>query len=96
MRKFLVPIAAAIVALLPSASNATTTPSTSASDSSKPADLSNTSKVIEQITYRVGGDEHLLLMKQTLKGDVFAQHGSHYSHGSHGSHSSHASHRSGY
>lgn len=51
--------------------------------------------VIERIFYQIKNQEHLLFMRKSASGAIYADHSSHASHGSHGSHGSHSSHSSG-
>lgn len=95
---FLVSVATALSALLSNTSQAVTAGSNSPSESSErpgPASATNlsTDPIVQRLTYPIGTEEHLLLMRKPVSGMIYAAHGSH---GSHRSHASHSSHRSGY
>lgn len=96
-KKFLIPIGSAVAALLPvdshalaNASHTEKFPSDEKQTASlvKPVDLD---QVIKQLSYTTSSSEaHLLLVRRSNSGNLYAGHGSHVSHSSHGSH------RSGY
>lgn len=44
--------------------------------------------IVERLTYQTESEKHLLLLRRTGSGNIYADHSSHGSHGSHGSHSS--------
>ena len=50
-----------------------------------------TDAIVRELAYQIGDDEHLLLMKRSEAGEIYAYHRSHRSHRSHNSHSSHRS-----
>ena len=95
-KRFMVPVGVAALALATSA-NSTTSPVGSSTKEKidtthnhielAKIDLSSES-VVDEIGYKKGNEEHLLLMKRSERGNLFAAHGSHSSHGSHGSHRS--------
>ena len=82
-RAFLVPLAAAVAALMTSAGAASTTP------------LEKTANLGIHTGSSAGPDPRPLVLHRSTTDNTVAQHSSHASHGSHGSHGSHASHSSG-
>jgi hypothetical protein len=98
-RKFLIPVAAAVVGLIsPSAGNgsessADTRPTLGQTAGTVNSDEGNRDATLQTISYRQGNEAHALLLQRSPSGTVYPQHQSHSSHGSHGSHGSH---RSGY
>jgi hypothetical protein len=98
LKQFLVPVGAALAALLPNPSNAAKAPIEAPTDLLKLDDTQKTStksisRILRQLRYKIGNDAHALTLHKSPSGAIFAQHGSHASHSSHGSHGSH---RSGY
>lgn len=97
-KRFLIPIGAAIAALLPFKIQAAMTTSDAPLSSneslrvptSKPAIAD---PIVQEMKYLMGSEAHSLLLRQSSIGTLYAGHGSHMSHYSH---SSHRSHRSGY
>lgn len=101
LKKFLVPVAAALAALVSNTSQAVTDPSVAATTPPAPARSTLAAQqshdpIVQTLHYQMGTEEHILLMRQPASGVMYAQHQSHWSHSSHSSHSSHMSHRSGY
>jgi hypothetical protein len=95
LKQLLVPVGAALAALLPNPSDAAKAPIEASTDLLKLHDTQNTSaksisRILRQLTYKIGNDAHALTLHKSPSGAIFAQHGSH------SSHSSHSSHRSGY
>lgn len=101
-KRFLVPIGAAIAALLPFKIHAAIPVSDGQASADTSVPLLAAAKpvvndpLIREMHYIMGSEAHALLLRQSSAGIIYAGHGSHASHGSHGSHSSHSSHRSGY
>lgn len=96
---FLIPIGAAVAALLPIHGAATPVvqqvpnqlrPTPSSLHYSQEA-VSDT--VMKELTYPLGSELHSLILRQAESSLIYAGHGSHHSHYSH---QSHRSHRSGY
>ena len=94
----MIPVGVAAIALASSANAAVSknnlnfkekADTTQSKDELEGKDLSHET-VVDELRYSIGSDEHLLLMKRSERGTLFAGHGSH------GSHGSHSSHRSGY
>lgn len=94
---FLIPVSAAVAALLPVGVQALPTPLLpNISLGPNPLSAENhqtTDPIIQTMQYLLGSEAHALLLRQADSGVLYAGHGSHASHGSHGSHGSH---RSGY
>ena len=93
-KKLIVPIGAALAALIPTVTEATKVPA----DSLEPQGTAkigteSVSPVLQRLMYQIGQNAHTLTLHKSSAGTLYAQHGSHASHGSHGSHGSH---RSGY
>lgn len=98
-KRFLIPLGAAVAALLPVKAQATL----NTADTQKlPDDAARTSslaaagdhnRVLGELTYVAQSEIHSLVLRQSSTGMLYAGHGSHRSHGSH---ASHRSHRSGY
>lgn len=94
-KKFLIPIASAVAALLPVKAHALV----NAPDVEKlPSDgdysclhsSKDNKQVVKQFTYTSRSEVHSLLLRRSSSGALYAGHMSHWSH------SSHTSHRSGY
>ena len=98
-KRFLVPVGAAVAALLPLKIQAAPNPpsselSTSGTPSISPSvNPTPTDPIVQELTYAIQSEIHALLLRQSSAGALYAGHGSHRSHASHHSHSSH---RSGY
>lgn len=97
-KKFLIPVGAAVAALLPVGAQAIPTPQQTSDVAFgrsivSAAGLQTNDPVFQTIQYLIGTEAHALLLRQPAPGVLYAAHGSHRSHGSHGSHGSH---RSGY
>ena len=93
-KKFLIPVGAAVAALISSQSHAALT-SAEPKIPSQLGDLGSDIKeskdtIVEKLIYQLKEDQHVLLLLKPGSGLIYAQHGSH------ASHASHASHRSGY
>lgn len=90
---FLIPVAAAVAALSPSAQAKTSpqAPTTDASNLAQSAAVSPLAGMIQ--TYEKNGELHELMMQPSDAGVMLSYH---RSHSSHSSHRSHYSHRSGY
>ncbi|MES2188746.1 MAG: His-Xaa-Ser repeat protein HxsA2 [Pseudomonadota bacterium] len=86
--KFLVPLSVAVSAVAPAA---TAMVSHIPASSSESPVRKATDAVVREVAYQIGTDEHLLLMKRSDEGEIYAYHRSHRSHRSHNSHSSHRS-----
>lgn len=86
--KFLIPLSAAVAAIAP-AQIAIASPSPAATAGSSVRHAADA--VVQEISYQIGTEEHLLLMKRSDAGEIYAYHRSHRSHRSHSSHSSHRS-----
>ena len=95
-KKFLIPIGTAVAALVPLKLHATAVGPTqpTAPEGAVPALPSvtpmDTDRVVQELSYRLHSEMHVLLLRQPRSGPLYAGHGSHMSHHSHGSH------RSGY
>lgn len=100
--RFLIPLGAAVAALLPFKVQAALNPPSTEQSTDSALRVSPSANptlgdpVIQEIAYMVQSEVHALLLRQSNSGILYAGHGSHRSHGSHESHSSHGSHRSGY
>lgn len=97
-KKFLIPVSAAIAALISPQTQAVPASSSdkATSDEAKVLEQLRAGEshiVVQKLMYSLGEDEHALVLHRSTSGALYAQHGSHQSHGSHGSHRSH---RSGY
>lgn len=94
---FLIPVSAAVAALLPVGVQALPAPGQPAiTVGPSPLSVENrqtSDPIIQTMQYLLGSEAHALLLRQADSGVLYAGHGSHASHGSHGSHGSH---RSGY
>jgi len=103
-RKFLVSLGIAVTALIPNAIGAKAasvdprspdSPKESLTPRFPGDDIKYTKQlrdsIVERLTYQTEGEQHLLLLRRTGNGNIYADHSSHGSHGSHGSHSSHSS-----
>jgi hypothetical protein len=98
LKQLLIPVGAALAALLPNPSDAANGPIEAPTDLLKHHDTQKASpklisRILRELTYKIGNDAHALTLHKSPSGAIFAQHGSHASHSSHGSHGSH---RSGY
>jgi len=94
-KSFLVPVVAAITALISSNSFSTSHKFT---DSLHDPAAKNTTKASEEYSERLiqivrGTELHDLILKSSVDGQTYAYHSSHRSHSSHQSHSSHYSSR---
>jgi len=98
-KKFLIPVGAAVAALLPFQAQASLnqlTPQDFADGSLRTSLTVKpvvTDPIIQELTYLMQSEMHALVLRQSSAGALYAQHGSHMSHQSHHSHQSH---RSGY
>ena len=97
-KKLIVPIGAALAALISNVTEAATVPVKSPSDSLELQGIAKTgtesvSAILQRLMYQIGEDAHTIMLHKSSSGALYAQHGSH---SSHGSHQSHQSHRSGY
>lgn len=96
-KQFLIPVGAAVAALLPVGVQALPPPAQlDVPLRHSPLSVESgqtTDAVIKTMQYLLGSEAHSLLLRQAASGLLYAGHGSHASHGSHGSHGSH---RSGY
>ncbi len=95
--RFLIPVSAAVAALLPvgvQALPAPEQPSVTIGPTLLSVETRHTmDPILQTMRYLLGSEAHALLLRQADSGVLYAGHGSHASHGSHGSHGSH---RSGY
>jgi hypothetical protein len=100
LKKFLIPVTAAIAGLTTVNSQATVDLKAPVTELKSDQIASKLSAISREETKRVifaEGDElHSLLLGRNAQGMILSQHESHYSHRSHESHSSHRSHYSGY
>ena len=98
-KKFLVPVGVAVAALISSGSHAAPTPAETKTPlergHSTDAVKESSDPVLQKLIYRLGEEQHALVLLKAASGMIYAQHVSHASHASHGSHGSHGSHRSG-
>jgi hypothetical protein len=100
-KKFLVSVGIALTALVPNTIGAkaasvdprspephkeSPTPSLAAEDIKDAKQLRDS--IVERLIYQTESEQHLLLLRKTSSGNIYADHSSHGSHGSHGSHSS--------
>jgi hypothetical protein len=97
-KKFLVSVGVALAALVPNiigakaasieprSSDSPLTPRLPGEDIKDTKQLKDS--IVERLTYQTESEQHLLLLRKTASGNVYADHSSHGSHGSHGSHSS--------
>lgn len=89
---FLIPVSAAVAALLPVGVQALPTPvQPNISREPNPLSIENlqtTDPIIQTMQYLLGSEAHALLLRQADSGVLYAGHGSHSSHASHGSHRS--------
>lgn len=98
-KKFLIPVGAAVAALVPVKTQAAiNSPNSeqgiqSTTPASPSANSTANDPIIRELTYPTQAEIHALALRQSSTGSLYAQHGSHMSHHSH---HSHASHRSGY
>jgi hypothetical protein len=101
LKKFLVPVSAALAALIPPELQALPVSKGDVSSSAGEIRISGSIQApvndapIRTIEYMIQSEVHSLLLRQSENGTLYAGHGSHASHGSHQSHASHASHGSG-
>lgn len=86
--KFLIPLSVAIAAVAPS-QVVVASPSPAATSGASVRSAADA--VVQELSYQIGTEEHLLLMKRSDAGEIYAYHRSHRSHRSHSSHSSHRS-----
>lgn len=92
VNRFLIPVGAAVAALLPVGVQAL--PAPGQSDVTRgPSSLSVEHSqvlgpVIQTMQYLLGSQTHALLLRQAASGVLYAGHESHVSHASHGSHRS--------
>lgn len=85
--KFLIPLGVAVAAIAPaSAVLASPLPASGTNSSVRSA----ADAVLQEVSYQIGTEEHLLLMKRSDAGEMYAYHRSHRSHRSHSSHRSSA------
>ena len=100
-RKFLVSVGIALAALVPNTIGAKAasldprspdSPKESLTPRLPGEDIKDTKQlrdsIVERLTYQTEREQHLLLLRKTGSGNIYADHSSHGSHGSHGSHSS--------
>ena len=97
-KKLIVPVGAALAALISNVTEAVTVPVQSPADSLELQGIAKTgtesvSAVLQRLMFQIGENAHDMTLHKTPSGTLYAQHGSHRSHGSH---QSHQSHRSGY
>ena len=100
-KKLILPVGAAITALLASASGAAKVPPEAQQAPSEQGQEIKAGKrsmapILKRLMYQIGEQAHALTLHKSSSGAVYAAHESHASHASHGSHGSHGSHRSGY
>ena len=97
-KKIIVPVGAALAALISNGAEASTPPVKSPADSLELQGTARTgtesvNAVLQRLMYQIGENAHDMTLHKSSSGTLYAQHGSHRSHASH---SSHSSHRSGY
>ena len=98
-KKLIIPIGAALAALIATPSQASIISTDSQRDSlelqekASRGNANSTDPILQRLIYQIGEQAHDLTLHKSSSGTLYAQHGSHSSHGSHGSHTSH---RSGY
>lgn len=90
--KFLVPLSAAVAALGTAPAYASIETDATQNNMIQDAKMKASEGALIGVTsYLIGAEEHILLMKRSQSGVMYAAHGSHSSHSSHGSHRSHRS-----
>ena len=95
-KKLIVPVGAALAAMVSNVTEAATVPVKSPPDS---LELQGTAKtgtesviaVLQHLMYQIGEQTHGLTLHKSTSGTVYAQHTSHRSHNDHYSHVSHRS-----
>ena len=90
LKKFLIPVAAAIASLTESSSHATVDLPAVAPEAARDHTVSKIAALpkenVQRIVFATGDELHALLMVKTDHGTILADHQSHYSHSSHRSH----------
>ena len=91
--KLIVPVGAALAALISNVTEASTVPVKSPTDSLELQGIATTgtesvSAVLQRLMYQIGENAHDMTLHKSSSGTLYAQHGSHVSHRSHGSHRS--------
>lgn len=71
--------------------NAPTEQDASTHSAAEKTKIGSRDAVLQRMMYRLGQDNHSLMLHRSETGIIYAGHGSHASHGSHGSHGSHRS-----
>jgi hypothetical protein len=97
-RKFLVSVGIALAALLPKTTGAKAagvdrrlpdSPKESVTPRLPGEDIKDTKQltdsIVERLTYQTESEQHLLLLRKTVSGNIYADHSSHESHSSHSS-----------
>ena len=89
----IVPIGAALAALISNVTEASTVPVKSPADSLELQGIAKTgtelvNAVLQRLQYHIGENAHAMTLHKSSSGTLYAQHGSHVSHHSHGSHRS--------
>jgi hypothetical protein len=95
-KRLIVPVGAAVAALLAYVSYAGEVSAEAQQDSSEQGNRIQISKtsidpVLQRLMYQIGEQTHDLTLHKSSSGPIYAAHGSHRSHGSHVSHRSHRS-----
>ena len=92
-KTFIVPVGAAVAALLAGVCDEATAHVGTTKESSARQESTSTSgqakdAVLQRVTYHLNQQAHTLLLQKSSSGVLYAGHGSHASHGSHRSHRS--------
>ena len=92
-KKLIVPVGAALAALISNVTEAVTVPVQSPADSLELQGIAKTgtesvSAVLQRLMFQIGENAHDMTLHKSSSGTLYAQHGSHASHASHGSHRS--------
>ena len=95
-KTFIVPVGAAVAALLSGVGDEAKAHVDTAKESSPRQESTNTygevkDAVLQRVIYQLNQQAHTILLQKSASGILYAGHGSHASHGSHGSHRSHRS-----
>jgi hypothetical protein len=89
-KRIVIPIGAALAALIPNVPEAAKLPADSLEAQETPkTGAESVNPVLQQLMFQIGQNAHTLTLHKSSSGKLYAQHGSH------SSHSSHSSHRSG-
>ena len=92
-KKLIVPVGAALAALISNGTEASTVPVQTPTDSLELQGITKTgsesvSSVLQRLMFQIGDNAHTMMLHKSSSGKMYATHGSHASHGSHGSHRS--------